>query len=74
MTRAVNQFMHLQFVSALQFNAVVALLPLYLIVDVVTYFYQQNWLIVAKKVVAILIIAGLLVLYAFRIANHFNWV
>jgi hypothetical protein len=73
MTRAVHLFMHLQFVSALQYNAVVALLPLYLIVDFSTYFYPQNWLIVAKRVVVILIVAGLIALYAFRIACHFNW-
>ena len=72
MTRAVHEFTHLQFASAINYNVVVALLPLYLIMDIATIFFKQNGLVLVRKAVVILIIAGLLLLYVFRIVNHFN--
>ena len=72
MTRAVHEFTHLQFASAINYNVVVALLPLYLIMDIATIFYKKIWLVQVRKTVVILIIAGLFVLYVFRIVNHFN--
>jgi len=74
LTRAVHQFMHFHFASALNYNVVVAMLPLYLLIDIATYFLKRNWLWQMKKLVFVLIIVSLLALYAFRIANHFNWV
>lgn len=72
MTRAVYEFTHFRVVSALRYNIVVALLPLYLVMDITTIFFRQNWLANAKKIVIALIIAGFLLLYAFRIADHFR--
>ena len=72
MTRAVHEITHLQFVSAINYNIVVALLPLYLIMDIATIFFKRNWLVQSRKAVVILIIAGLLLLYIFRIINHFT--
>lgn len=74
MTRAVYQFIHLQFASGINYNIVVALLPLYLVIDITTIFFRQNWLLTVKKTVVALIIAGFILLYAFRIANYFHWI
>lgn len=71
MTRAVYQIIHLQFASAFSYNIVVALLPLYLASDITTIFYQPNWLVLFKKIIITSIIAALLVLYAYRILQHF---
>ncbi len=73
MTRAVHQFTHLQIASALHYNVVVALLPLYLTIDIVTLFFKQNWLNVTRLIIVYLIIAGFLSLYAFRVGQHFNY-
>jgi len=73
MTRAVHQFTHLKFASAIHYNIVVALLPLYLAVDIVTLLLKQTWLEVIRKIIVYLIIAGFLSLYAFRIGQHFNY-
>ena len=72
MTRAVYEFTHLQFASAINYNIVVALLPLYLLTDIATIFFHQNWLVQVRKIVVIGIIAGFVLLYVFRIVNHFN--
>jgi hypothetical protein len=72
MTRAVYEFIHLQFASAISYNMVVALLPFYLLMDIATIFFHQNWLVKVRKTVVILIIAGLGLLYIFRIVQHFN--
>ena len=72
MTRAVYEFTHLQFASAISYNMVVALLPLYLLMDIATIFFHQKRIIQIRKIVVILIIAGLLLLYVVRIINHFN--
>ena len=72
MTRAVYEFTHFQFASAISYNLVVALLPLYLLMDIATIFFKQNLVIQIRKIVVILIIAGLVLLYIFRIVNHFN--
>jgi len=72
MTRAVYQFTHFQFASALNYNVVVALLPLFLVIDIITVFYKKNWLAIVKKNVVILIALAFLLLYAFRIVHHFN--
>jgi hypothetical protein len=72
MTRAVYQISHLQFASAVSFNAVIVLLPLYLAVDIATIFFRQKALLVVRKMVVAFIFAGFLLLYAFRVANHFN--
>jgi len=74
MTRAVYQILHLQFSSAVSYNAVVTLLPLYFVVDITTIFFRQNWLVLVRKIIVALIIAGFLLLYAFRFSNHFNWI
>lgn len=71
MTRAVYQCMHLQFASAFQYNAVIALLPLYLAIDVTTLYFHQKWLQTAKKCLLILILAAFLLLYLGRIYQHF---
>ena len=71
MTRAVYEFTHLQFASAISYNMVVALLPLYLLMDIATIFFKQNLVIQIRKIVVILIIAGLVLLYIFRIIQHF---
>ena len=73
MTRAVHQFTHLQIASAIHYNVVVALLPLYLAMDIVTPFFKLNWLNVIRKIIIYLIIAGFLSLYAFRVGQHFNF-
>ena len=72
MTRAVYEFTHLQFASAISYNIVVALLPLYLLMDITTIFFHQNWLVQVRKTVVIVIIAGFVLLYIFRIVNHFS--
>ena len=73
MTRAVHDFMHLQFASAISYNIVVALLPLYLAADIAVIFFKRNQLFVqARKILVILIMAGLLLLYIFRIVIHFR--
>lgn len=74
MTQAVYQLTHFQIASALSYNAVVILLPLYFIADVASLFFRKNWLVPARKIILILIFAGLLVLCVYRIANHFNWI
>lgn len=72
MTRAVYQFTHFQFASALDYNIMVALLPLYLAIDISTIIFRQKWLVLIRKIVVALILAGLIILYAFRIAHYFN--
>jgi len=74
MTRAVYEVTHLRMASAINFNVVVVLLPIYLLMDIATIFFNQNWLVQARKIVVILIFAGLLLLYVFRIVQHLNWV
>ncbi|HZL12253.1 MAG TPA: DUF2752 domain-containing protein [Prolixibacteraceae bacterium] len=74
MTRAVYEFTHLHFASAVNYNVVVGLLPLYLVIDISSIFFRQNWLLTLRKTVVVLIFAGLLVLYTFRFANHFCWI
>jgi len=73
MTHAVYEFTHFHFISALNYNIVVVLLPIYLLTDIATIFFRQNWLSVVRKTVVILIITGFLLLYVFRILQHFNW-
>ena len=72
MTRSVYQFTHLQFVSAINYNVVVALLPFYFAMDIVTIYFRQHWLALLKKTIVVLILAGLLLLYIFRIVQHFT--
>jgi len=74
MTRAVQLFLHFRFAQALHYNVVVLLLPLYLIMDVLTCFFHQLWLILLRKSVVISIFVALLLLYAYRIATQVNWV
>lgn len=74
MTRAVYQLTHFQFVSAISFNAVVVLLPLYFIADVGSFFFGKSWPIQTRKIILILVFVGLLVLYLVRIASHFDWI
>ncbi len=73
MTRAVQLFLHFSFASALHYNVVVLLLPLYLLVDVLTCFFYQHWLVLIRKSVVISIFAALLLLYTYRIATQVNW-
>ena len=72
MTRAIYQFTHFQFVSAFNYNIIVGLLPLYLGIDISTLFFRQKWLVLIRKIVVALILAGLIILYAFRIAHYYN--
>lgn len=74
MTRAVHQFLHFRIASALHYNAAVVLLPLYLLVDVVTLFFQRRWLVVARKGVVVSLVVALFLLYLFRIAFYLNWI
>lgn len=71
MTRAVYQFIHLEFSSAFRYNAVIALLPLYLVLDITTLYFHQRWLQAARKGLVILILAAFLLLYCGRIYQHF---
>ncbi|HET6559270.1 MAG TPA: DUF2752 domain-containing protein [Prolixibacteraceae bacterium] len=70
MTRAVYQLMHLQFASAVSYNFAVALLPIYMGMDLATLYFQQKWLRQAKKIILVVIVAALVLLYALRIYNH----
>jgi hypothetical protein len=72
MTRAVHQFTHFRFASAVNYNLVVVLLPLYLSFDILTLFQKQNRFKVIRKIIVYSIIAGFLLLYAFRIGKHFS--
>lgn len=72
LTRAVYQTVHLQFASAINYNIVVVLLPFYLGINIAIIFIRKKWLLVSRKIIVVLIIASLLVLYAFRIYNYFN--
>lgn len=72
MTRAVYEMTHLRFATAINYNAVVALLPLYLVTDIATIYFKQNWLHQVRKTFLFLIIAGLLLLYIFRMVQHFS--
>ncbi len=74
MTRAVYQFTHLQFASAINYNAVVALLPVYFVADILSLFIRKSWLLTLRKIVFVLILIGLLLLYLFRIAMHLGWI
>ena len=74
MTRAVHQFVHFRFVSALHYNAVVVLLPFYLTLDVAALFHNSDWLASLKKMTVIVIVVAFLCLYAFRMASYFNWI
>lgn len=73
MTHAVYETMHLNFASAINYNVVVALLPLYFLMDISSIWIRGNWLLKAKKITIIFIVAALLFLYVFRIGKHFNW-
>jgi len=71
MTRAVHEFMHFNWVSAFKYNAVVVLLPLYFATDIASLFNTNDRLIKLRKTLVILIGAALVLLYLYRIANHF---
>ena len=73
MTHAVYQTMHLKVASAINYNVVVVLLPLYFLMDISSIWIRGNWLLKAKKITIIFIVASILLLYAFRIGKHFNW-
>jgi len=72
MTRAVYEMAHLRFATAINYNAVVALLPLYLVTDIATIYFKQNWLQQVRKTFVLLITAGLLLLYISRIVQYFS--
>jgi len=72
MTRAVYEFSHLHFSTAIKYNLVVALLPLYLVMDIATLFFKRNWLLQVRRIFVLLIISALIMLYVFRIIQHFN--
>ena len=74
MTRAVHEVAHLRIASAINYNVVVVLLPIYLVVDATSVFYPQKWLAIVKKGVVVLILAGFIWVYVIRIVQHFNWV
>ena len=73
MTRAVYEFSHFNFNSAIKYNAVVALLPLYLFFDIFSIFFRSIWLETVRKYLVILILVSLIVIYVFRILSHFQW-
>jgi len=72
MTRAVYQFSHFKFISAVNYNFVVIFLPLYLVFDIGTIFNPQGWMTIVRKSILILIIVSLVLLYAYRIVNYFD--
>ena len=72
MTRAVYQFSHFEFLSAVNYNFVVVFLPTYLVIDIGTIFNPQRWLIVTRKIILILIGFSLVLLYTYRITHYFN--
>jgi len=72
MTRAVYEFIHFHFQSAINYNPVVIMLPLYFAFDIGTAFLHQKWLKTTKKLVLISIFAGFLVLYLLRLAQYFG--
>ncbi|MFA9389980.1 MAG: DUF2752 domain-containing protein [Prolixibacteraceae bacterium] len=73
MTRAVHALVHLQFLSALQYNVVVVLLPVFFVLDIVSFFNHVNWLLKLKKMVVFVIAISFLALYVFRVGTHINW-
>ena len=72
MTRAVFQFSHFEFVSAVNYNFVVIFLPIYLAIDIGTIFNPEKWLTIVRKTILISIAASLILLYAYRITHYFN--
>lgn len=70
MTRAVYQFIHFRIYSALSYNVVVVLLPIYFGMDITSLFLHESWLISAKRIVVATIIVAFLLLYAFRIYKY----
>ncbi len=74
MTRAVYQLLHFQFASAISYNVVVALLPLYFLIEILSFFIPKNSLAIARKAVLAFIALALILLYASRIALHFQWI
>ena len=72
MTRAVYEFIHFRFQSAINYNPVIIMLPLYFVSDIGTAFLPQKWLKTTKRLILVSILAGLLVLYLFRLAHHFS--
>ena len=72
MTRAVHQFLHFRFASALHYNVVVFLLPFYLVLDVVTLFFQSSWLKTSKRIAVIAITLAFFILYLYRIISFFH--
>ena len=71
MTRAVYQAVHLQVGSAIHYNLVIVFLPLYFAMDLMTLFIRRNWLLKAKRIMVVLIFVALLLLYGFRMYQHF---
>jgi hypothetical protein len=70
MTRAVYQFSHFEFASAIYYNFVVIFLPVYLVVDIRTIFKQHRWVTVMRKTIVIVILVSLALLYAYRTVNY----
>jgi hypothetical protein len=69
MTRAIHQLVHLQLDSAIQYNPVVAILPIYFGVDLVSYFNPAKRLILVRRTIFIVLLVALAVLYAVRISK-----
>jgi hypothetical protein len=74
MTRAVHQFTRLEFASAIHYNAVVVLLPIYFAADIATCIFPKKGLELIRKIVIVLIGVGLVMLYAVRILRYLNWI
>jgi hypothetical protein len=71
MTRAIYELMHFRILSAISYHFVVLFFPVYFIMDIITFFNPRKELITLRKLVFVLILAGFLVIYLFRIAGYF---
>lgn len=69
MTRAIHQLLHLKLDSAIQYNPVVAIIPIYFGADLISYFKPGKRLILARRTLFFTLLIALSVLYAVRISK-----
>jgi hypothetical protein len=74
MTHGVYELLHFRIVQAINYNIVVLLFPLYFLLDLVSYFHANRSVIFLRKVTVIVIFLAFCVLYANRLAHHFEWI
>lgn len=74
MTRAVHLITHFKIVRAIQYNIVVLFFPLILVIEIASDMTQNKTIIHIRKIVFVLFVAGLVILYIYRIASFFGWI